>query len=115
MRDRASGGAAGTWLVIAVIGGALISAAVMRLRSVEVGRGVPLPDMRLDINAATAPQLNLVPGIGPRLAERIVDDRAQHGPFRSVDDLQRVPGIGPVIVSSVHEFAVCEPTPASVP
>ena len=48
----------------------------------------------LDINAATADQLDALPGVGPVLAQRIVDWRTQHGGFRSVDDLQQVPGIG---------------------
>src|SRR5262249_51642022 len=50
---------------------------------------------RVNINTATAPQLELLPGIGPRLAERIIDDRTAHGPFKRIDDLDRVKGIGP--------------------
>ncbi len=52
-------------------------------------------DRRLiDVNAATAAQLRTLPGIGPKMAERILDARARR-PFRSVDDLRRVYGIGP--------------------
>jgi competence protein ComEA len=46
------------------------------------------------LNAATVDQLDALPGVGPVLAQRIVDWRQQHGGFRSVDDLQQVPGIG---------------------
>lgn len=46
------------------------------------------------LNRATAAELEALPGIGPALARRIVAWRAQNGPFRSVDDLSRVPGIG---------------------
>jgi len=45
----------------------------------------------LDLNAATEAELMTLPGIGPELARRIVEGR----PFRSVDDLARVKGIGP--------------------
>lgn len=48
----------------------------------------------IDLNSATADQLDALPGVGPVLAQRIVDWRQAHGGFRSVDDLQQVPGIG---------------------
>jgi competence protein ComEA len=48
----------------------------------------------LDLNTATAEQLDGLPGIGPVLAERIVDWRTEHGRFGSVDQLREVPGIG---------------------
>jgi len=48
----------------------------------------------LDLNRASASELELLPGIGPRLAERIVSDRTARGPFRSVSELERVPGVG---------------------
>ncbi|MDX2018238.1 MAG: ComEA family DNA-binding protein [Planctomycetota bacterium] len=48
----------------------------------------------IDLNRATKEQLEMLPGIGPALAQRIIDDRTARGPFRSVDDLDRVSGIG---------------------
>jgi len=44
---------------------------------------------RVNLNTATAEQLDALPGIGPALAERIVDFRSQQGPFTSVDDLKK--------------------------
>lgn len=55
----------------------------------------PLAEQLLNINTASAAQLELLPGIGPALAQRIIADRAERGPFLSVDDLDRVRGIGP--------------------
>ncbi len=49
----------------------------------------------LDVNTASAEELVRLPGVGPSLAQRIVDYRQQNGPFQSVDDLQNVPGVGP--------------------
>jgi competence protein ComEA len=49
----------------------------------------------LDVNTATPEELVQLPGVGPSLAQRIVDYREQNGPFQTVDDLQNVPGIGP--------------------
>ncbi len=49
----------------------------------------------LNVNTATAEELERLPRIGPVLARRIVEYRETHGPFRRLEDLQRVPGIGP--------------------
>ncbi len=48
----------------------------------------------VDLNRADAEALTALPGVGEALARRIVMDRASHGPFRSAEDLLRVPGIG---------------------
>ncbi len=53
------------------------------------------PGQTLDVNTATVDELVQLPGVGPSLAQRIVDYRQQYGPFQTVDDLQNVPGIGP--------------------
>jgi competence protein ComEA len=49
----------------------------------------------VDLNAAGAAELDALPGIGPVLAQRIVDYRTSNGRFASVDDLRQVEGIGP--------------------
>lgn len=56
--------------------------------------GASTPGAVLDLNAASVEQLETLPGIGPVLAQRIVEHREQHGPFRSVDELREVTGIG---------------------
>lgn len=50
---------------------------------------------RIRINEVQVQSLEALPGIGPAMARRIIEDRQQHGPFRSIGDLQRVRGIGP--------------------
>jgi len=49
---------------------------------------------RVDINRAEPWLLEALPGIGPRLAEAIVSYRQENGPFRTPQEIQRVPGIG---------------------
>jgi competence protein ComEA len=48
----------------------------------------------LDLNTATVAELDSLPGVGPVLAQRIVDFRTEHGPFATVDQLREVDGIG---------------------
>ncbi|MFG2571426.1 helix-hairpin-helix domain-containing protein [Streptomyces sp. NPDC048481] len=52
------------------------------------------PAAPVSLNTATVEQLDTLPGVGPVLAQHIVDYRAQHGGFRSVDELREVNGIG---------------------
>lgn len=61
-------------------------------------------EVPLDLNAATAEQLDSLPGVGPATAGAIVDDRERNGPFASVDDLVRVPGIGPAKLAALREL-----------
>lgn len=63
--------------------------------SVSAGAGAQVSaDQPIDVNAADAAALDSLPGIGPSLARAIVAFRDAHGPFRSVDSLLDVPGIG---------------------
>jgi competence protein ComEA len=49
----------------------------------------------VNLNTATAEQLDTLDGVGPATAEKILDWRRQHGGFRTIEDLAQVPGIGP--------------------
>lgn len=53
------------------------------------------PNSTVDLNTATLAQLDALPGVGPVLAQRILDYRTQNGPFTTIDQLQEVPGVGP--------------------
>jgi competence protein ComEA len=55
------------------------------------------------VNTATAEELTALPGIGPVLAQRIVDFREAHGPFDALGDLGEVSGIGPKILASLAD------------
>lgn len=62
---------------------------------------------QVDINRATASELEELPGVGPATAQKIVDDREANGPFGKPEDLMRVPGIGPKKFESMREFVSC--------
>ncbi|WP_222268564.1 ComEA family DNA-binding protein [Modestobacter marinus] len=57
----------------------------------------------LDLNTATVADLDALPGIGPVLAQRIVDHRTAQGPFTSVEQLDDVDGIGPAIYADLQD------------
>jgi len=62
-------------------------------------------ERRIDINTAPVHLLQTLPGVGPRLAQRIIASREADGPFASVSDLQRVKGIGTRTVARLAAVA----------
>lgn len=88
-----------------VYGAALLLVALLLLLCILIGMVVPQmgdqppvdtasSDHRVDVNSAEAAELQLLPGIGPKLAAAIIESRQSDGPFASLDDLRRVAGIG---------------------
>lgn len=49
---------------------------------------------KVNINTATSDELQTLKGVGPALAQRIIDDRTANGPYKAIEDLKRVSGIG---------------------
>ena len=75
-------------------------------------RGVHRPQSGpLNINTATAAQLETLDGIGPVLAQRIVEYREANGPFASVDGLLEVKGLGPGILEAIRPQITAEEEP----
>jgi competence protein ComEA len=69
------------------------------------GTGAPAAGTdRVNINTATVDQLQALPRIGPVLAQRIVEFRQQHGPFARPEDLDAVPGIGPGLLEAMLDL-----------
>jgi competence protein ComEA len=56
----------------------------------------------IDLNSATAEQLETLDGVGPATAAKILEYRASHGPFRAVGDLSAVSGIGPKKLAAIR-------------
>ena len=68
------------------------------------GSSAQQPGGKLNINSATEADFENLPGIGPVLAQKIVDYRTQHGPFRSIQDLMKVTGIGQKKFDSLQAY-----------
>jgi competence protein ComEA len=91
----------GAILAAMLVAGAL--AAVTQARAAAV-----------DVNSASAAELEALPGIGAAKAAAIVEER-QLRPFASVEDLERVRGIGPALVAELRPHITVSPPPASKP
>ena len=65
----------------------------------------------LHLNEATALQLQRLPSIGPKMAERILQYRATHGPFQTLEDLQQVRGIGVHTIEKLRPLVVVGQNP----
>ena len=62
--------------------------------------------LALDLNRANQQDMEALPGIGPVLAGRILDYRQSHGPFKNIDDLENVSGIGPKKLEKMKPYLV---------
>jgi competence ComEA-like helix-hairpin-helix protein len=92
---RVSGAAVGTTFAHSPFGDAV---------SVRQGR----QETVVNVNRATAVELEALPGIGPALARRIVADREAQGPFATVAALDRVSGIGPALLARLGRLVTAE-------
>jgi competence protein ComEA len=114
------------WTLLEQAGGALPSADLERVnlaapltdgmhlhipRRGEEASASPTPGPLLDLNTASVEELDRLPGIGPRAAQAIVDYRLKHGPFRRLEDLLNVPGIGPATLERIRPWVTVSPAP----
>jgi competence protein ComEA len=83
------------------------SAAVSTSGAVSTSQGnsaTPDSGNRININTASAAELEALPRVGPALAQRIVDYRVAHGPFRAIEDVMQVSGICPAIFGQIKDL-----------
>lgn len=66
----------------------------------------PTPSGPINLNTATLDELEWLPGIGPSLAQRIIDYRDTHGPFTSIEQVMNVSGIGPGKFDGIRDLIV---------
>ena len=78
----------------------------------EVRQEDVIPDTDpISINQGTLEELDLLPGIGPVLAQRIVDYRTEHGLFTTMEGLLEVSGIGEKVLEDIKKYALLNDAP----
>ncbi len=75
---------------------------------VEPPSSLPVSPGKVNINTADAASLESLPGIGPTLAQRILDYRQASGPFERIEDVMEVSGIGPGIFEQIRDLIATE-------
>ncbi len=97
--------------LLGLVGVILVTATIWRL-----DRPLPRDDrpgmamgVQINVNEADGTTLQLLPGIGPALAARIVEYRTEHGHFENIDAIGRVRGIGPVTIARTGPWICLEP------
>lgn len=69
-----------------------------------VAAAQPAPSAKINLNTASAEQLTALPGVGPKLAARIVEHRQKEGGFRSVSELMNVKGVGEKNLAKIQGY-----------
>ena len=95
--------------VISIVLFAVVACGTIRLwtGSQNAGGRVEVAGLRIDINHADVATLELLPGIGPTVASRIVEEREAGGHFKDVDDVaRRVKGVGPKLSERMRPYVV---------
>jgi competence protein ComEA len=88
----------------------LVAAALALIVAAALSTGValaaakPAPTGKVNLNTASAEQLTALPGIGPKLAARIVEYRQKSGPFKSTQELMNVRGVGEKNFSKIEAY-----------
>jgi competence protein ComEA len=85
-----------------------VAAPAVRATAAEPTRAVAVEVAKVNINAATAKELQGLPGIGQVTAERIVAHRAEKGKFKSTNDLLKVKGVGKKSLEKIRELISIE-------
>jgi competence protein ComEA len=79
---------------------------------IEIDRARPLhAQFLVNLNTADGPEFLQLPGIGEMLAQRILVDRREQGPFQSPEELTRVHGIGPKTMARIRPYLLPLPQP----
>lgn len=85
-----------------------VAAPAIEATAAEPTRVAAAEVAKVNINAATAKELQGLPGIGQVMAERIVAYRAEKGKFKSTDDLLKVKGVGKKSLEKIRELISIE-------
>jgi comEA protein len=81
-----------------------LAAAILALATAPAYALQAAPKAKININTAPAADLEALPRIGPKVAQRIVDFRTKNGGFKRIEDIMKVQGIGEKIFDEIKEL-----------
>ncbi len=86
-------------------GTALVAVAALLALALSWGYAqTSAPKGKININTATAAELEALPRVGPKVAQRIIDYRTQHGNFKRVEEIMKVQGIGEKVFGELRDL-----------
>jgi competence protein ComEA len=89
--------------------------ALVASTGIATAAGKPAPAGKVNINTATAQQLTALPGVGEKLAARIVEYRQKAGGFKAVTELMNVQGVGEKNLAKIQAFLTIADAPKAAP
>ena len=93
----------GEQIVVLAIGEVPPTLVITPGRGVQANTPTKSPGGKVNLNTATLAELDTLPGIGPAIAQRIIDYRTQNCDFKTIDDLKKVRGIGDALLSQIKD------------
>jgi competence protein ComEA len=88
-----------------VVPGINLARIVLDGEQIVIGSAPEISEGKINLNTASATDLETIPGVGPVLASRIIEYRQSHGSFRSFEDVDLVSGVGPSLLNTLKEHA----------
>ena len=89
-----------------LIFGLVVAAMVVVVFSVQVQAYSETSNKKIDINSASVTELQKLPRIGEKVAQRIIDFRKQHGEFKKIEEIMKVKGIGEKTFKLIKDLIV---------
>jgi competence protein ComEA len=98
----------GEQIYVPTVGEATVAPPVTPGKGVQSNAATKTPIGKINLNTATLEELDLLPGIGPAIAQRIIDYREQNGAFKQIEDLKKVRGIGDAMFGQIKDLVTLQ-------
>ena len=98
----------GEQIYVPTVGEATVPPPATSGKSAPANAPTKTPIGRINLNTATLEELDVLPGIGPSIAQRIIDYRNQNGAFKQIEDLKKVRGIGDALFSQIKDLVTLQ-------
>ncbi len=98
----------GEQIYVPQVGEATATAPAIPGKSAPASAATKTPLGKINLNTATLDELDTLPGIGPAIAQRIIDYRNQNGAFKQLEDLKKVRGIGDALFSQIRDMVTLQ-------